>query len=1126
MTKAGTRSIHPGQYRLTRLQTTNWGTFPGYLDLAVDERGVLFTGPSGSGKSSLLDAHSVALLPSRDQGFNASADMTARGAKQSTRSTADYVRGAWAENDDEHGQSQVRYLRGGKPTWSAIAATYDNALGTVVTGVVIRWFTGTETDGAHLRALHQIHDGHFDLNLLEEWANRRFDVKWLKSAFPGPGTAYPPSESEYRRQLSKRVGLAGSKTAISLLGKAKAMKNVGDLNLFIRDNMLDVPETFASAQTMIGLFQPLNEAFETAQRAYLQEQVLHTIPSDWSAYCTAKDEASTARTVQGAAADAYLRGIKIELLDTEVTALEKSVITLKGQLDGDTSQATDAMNRYESLRDQFRAEGAGLNSLEKDRSAADEQRKARETAYGMFRAHVERLELTPPETPESFQALRGEFPGIAEGIRSRQDAGKPGRRQAIMDAGKAAERLREKTAELAALQSTGSLIPVAARDRREIIARGAKIDPSELPYAAELIDVSDGEEHWRPAAEKVLRSFGLRLLVPERFRDPVTTFIDEHDMRGIVEYSVVTSASAHQPRPDNGTLAAKLTVDTGHSSGRWLAGQVARQFTHVCVETAHELEHHPVAVTVLGTVKLRGNHYRKDDRPELTRASSYILGADTTAKLKALEEETGKLASASKTADAKANGLDNEWKELSLAADAAAALDAFTSWTDIDHWSSAKTIRDLDERIQDIRNNNVDLRKLERDCDEAKKKWTDLVRICEKKQERINDEDRLAKSLSFLRDAERRKPHHVDDDDRAYLQGIRDDIGAPDSPGSMDGFARQFTRELQIREQAASRNRDAAADRVNNAIEQFLEKWRDSAPDDSGDIDRSGADFAALHEEIARRRLPDAMERFRNMIAGDMLSSISILYRKIEEATADIKSKLDMVNTGLRRMEFNTDTHLQISAAVKHPQSRTEFRKLVDELHRRAPAARTRGEDALAQFNQIRDFMKRFTADDPESRYWRDTLLDVRLAYTFYGVEENSDGEKVVTYRNTAAGSGGEQEKLVAFCLAAALSYNLADRDSGGVPRFAPLMLDEAFSKSDETFASQALAAFAEFGFQLIMAAPIRMSGVLEPFIGQAVLVEKRVFPDGARSAAASATFGDLAIRRQSESDGVSDAAA
>ena len=110
--EAGT-AVRRGQFRLTRLQVVNWGSFAGYRDLPVDERGVLFTGPSGAGKSQLLDAHSVALLPRTLQQFNASADLTARGSKQAARTMADYVRGRWSENDDEHGQAQPLYLRGG-----------------------------------------------------------------------------------------------------------------------------------------------------------------------------------------------------------------------------------------------------------------------------------------------------------------------------------------------------------------------------------------------------------------------------------------------------------------------------------------------------------------------------------------------------------------------------------------------------------------------------------------------------------------------------------------------------------------------------------------------------------------------------------------------------------------------------------------------------------------------------------------------------------------------------------------------------------------------------------------------------------------------------------------------------
>jgi uncharacterized protein YPO0396 len=221
-----------------------------------------------------------------------------------------------------------------------------------------------------------------------------------------------------------------------------------------------------------------------------------------------------------------------------------------------------------------------------------------------------------------------------------------------------------------------------------------------------------------------------------------------------------------------------------------------------------------------------------------------------------------------------------------------------------------------------------------------------------------------------------------------------------------------------------------------------------------------------------------------------------------------------MVNTGLRRVEFNAAAHLQIALEARQFDAAREFRRLVDHLMSNAPAARKDPQVALKQFKRVRELLARFTAKDTEAERWRREVLDVRLSYTFYGREENAAGETIHTYRNTATNSGGEQEKLGAFCLAAALSYNLADPDSNGRPRFAPLMLDEAFSKSDETFALQALSAFDEFGFQLLMAAPIRMSGVLEPFIGQAILVEKRVTPEGARSNAASATFGDLAVRR------------
>jgi uncharacterized protein YPO0396 len=1119
------RTIELGQFRLTRLQVVNWGTFCGYKDLRIDERGVLFTGPSGSGKSSLLDGHSVALLPTLLQRFNASADLTARGAKQATRNAAEYVRGAWSENDDEHGQGQVRYLRGGKPTWSAIGATYDDGLGSVTTGVVIKWFTGTETDGAHLKTMHQLHDGHFDLTALNEWAQRGFDQRWLKNAYPPPMTAYLATETEYMRNLTRRIGLGASKTALSLLGKAKAMKNVGDLNLFIRENMLDRPGTFDAAATMIGLFEPLNEAFETARRAYEQQQVLAPVPDAWAAYSAARRDSAAAESVQGAAADRYLRGVHMALLQAEITRLEEDIASSRQQLADQDRYAKAAKAVFRSLDDQLRAEGSDLASLESELEQVTSRHATQVGAYRIFSGHLARIGIDAPEDRDAFSALQDRLPAILDDAAQQQEELRPRRREAARQAGDAIARHRERAAELTALQASGSLLPARAMERRDVIARGASVPAADLAYAAELIDLADSEERWRPAAEKVLRSYGLRLLVPDRHKDKVRAFIDEHDMRGIVDYSIVTAISAHQPRPAPGTLASKLEVDITHPSGFWLGAQITRQFEHVCVETARDLEHHQVAVTVRGTVKQRGNHYRKDDRPEVTSPTSYILGGNPTAKRAALEEEVAALATARKQAETKADKLDSGLDNVSAIVTTATQLAVYTSWDELDHWASARAAGDLRDRITQLKAANVNLQRLQEQRDDAERTWEQLVGACEKTKDAIDGMTDRKETLIVCAAEEAGKPATVPDGEREYLDKVYARLRPPASADAIAAFSQDFHAQLERCRRDAEQDQHVAATKVQAAISVFTGRWPDSVPDGSGDVDRCGADFAALHDEITCRRLPEAMHRFQTMISEDMVPSVSVLYRTIETASTEIRRRADMVNAGLKRVEFNQGTHLQIAVNAHQFESIRQFRGIVDDLLKNAPAARATPRQALAQFTRVRDLMARFTSDDPEDKRWRETVLDVRLAFSFYGREEDCNGVTIHTYRNTAAGSGGEQEKLVAFCLAAALSYNLADDTSGGRPRFAPLMLDEAFSKSDETFAGQALAAFDEFGFQLIMAAPIRMSGVLEPFIGQAVLVEKRLTPDGAHSNATSATFGELAVRREAETDGA-DAAA
>lgn len=79
--------------------------------------------------------------------------------------------------------------------------------------------------------------------------------------------------------------------------------------------------------------------------------------------------------------------------------------------------------------------------------------------------------------------------------------------------------------------------------------------------------------------------------------------------------------------------------------------------------------------------------------------------------------------------------------------------------------------------------------------------------------------------------------------------------------------------------------------------------------------------------------------------------------------------------------------------------------------------------------------------------------------------------------------SESRQEKLVIFCLAAALRYQLT-ADGDDIPTYGTVILDEAFDKADTTFTRMAMDVFLEFGFHMILATPLKLLQTLEDYVG------------------------------------------
>ena len=101
-------------YRLAQLQVYNWGPFSGLHQVDFDETGTAIIGPTGSGKTTLVDALMTLLVTQPKY------NLASTGGHESDRTLLSYVRGVLG-GDGSDGHEEV--ARAGK-TITGICATY------------------------------------------------------------------------------------------------------------------------------------------------------------------------------------------------------------------------------------------------------------------------------------------------------------------------------------------------------------------------------------------------------------------------------------------------------------------------------------------------------------------------------------------------------------------------------------------------------------------------------------------------------------------------------------------------------------------------------------------------------------------------------------------------------------------------------------------------------------------------------------------------------------------------------------------------------------------------------------------------------------------------------------------
>jgi uncharacterized protein YPO0396 len=410
-------------------------------------------------------------------------------------------------------------------------------------------------------------------------------------------------------------------------------------------------------------------------------------------------------------------------------------------------------------------------------------------------------------------------------------------------------------------------------------------------------------------------------------------------------------------------------------------------------------------------------------------------------------------------------------------------------WADIDVASVLGALDTARDTLCELREGNADLKELGQRIAAADQRVADARRQWEDTRAERRDHQREHTQREGERERARSEveAHPLTPFQHEGLEARCNETRATLTLDNLERRIQLIERALHTSVKQVEAGSHEQRHRMLAGFEAFCRRW----PADAGDVrvdTESAPDFFARLTRLQRDGLPQHENRFFDMLRTQSSQNLVALQTYMRQAYKAIRARMEDVNAGLEQVPFDRDSTLQI-----HPEDRglaevRDFRRdLADILSQQRTEDRARAE---AQFEGLRKLVARLSSNDPEDRRWRARVLDVRLHVEFIGEERDSvSGEVVQLYRSGAGKSGGQRQKLTTFCLAAALRYQLGDED-GGVPPYAAVVLDEAFDKADNEFTTMAMNIFENFGFQMIVATPLKSVMTLEPFIGGACFVE------------------------------------
>lgn len=1070
-------------FRLARLEVFNWGTFDGQVwALQLDGKNGLLTGDIGSGKSTLVDAITTLLVPANRVAYNKAA-----GADSKERTLRSYVLGHYkSERNEVTGAAKPVSLRDYN-SYSVILGVFHNA-GYDQTVTLAQVFWMKEAQGQPARFFLGAERA---LSIVSDFSNFGSDIAQLRKKLRGLGAELHDNFPPYAAWFRRRFGIENDQ-ALELFHQTVSMKSVGNLTDFVRSHMLEPFEVGPRLQALIGHFDDLNRAHQAVLKTQQQVELLTPLIDDCGRHKTLAAEVDSLRRCRDSLRP-HFAGLKLGLIDKRLGSLAQEWERVDIQVQKlDAVQETQGQ-QIDELKQAVNDNGGDrLERLAveiRKKEQLRDTRKAKASRYGEL---VAVLGEPPATDGTAFVVQRGKYQNWRDEARNRDADLQNALTEHGVTLRQGKQEHDQQTLEIDSLKRRRSNIDDQQIKIRAEMCVALGLNEEEMPFAGELIQVREDERDWEGAAERLLRGFGLALLVPDAHYKAVAEWVDGAHLRGrLVYFHVRSRKSPELPDLHRDSLARKLAIKPDSPHYDWLERELAHRFDVACCATQEQFRRETRAITRAGQIKDPSGRHEKDDRHRIDDRSRYVLGWSNSAKIAALEAKRRQLEAQLGEVASEIAIIQKQRDELTSRLDALTRLEEFTAFDEQDWASVAAEIAQLVDERNRLESASDVLKQLNenlRTMQKAQRETGEELKTAREKRAKVEQRRSDAQDLR-QQTMERLHSIVLDDAVLAKLEAmLAESLGEHQlTIESCDNREQDVRAWLQSKIDAEDLKLKRLAEKIIKAMVSFKEIFKLETAEMDASLE-AAFEYENLLTQLNRDDLPRFVSRFKELLNVNTINEIANFNAQLARERETIKERIAHINKSLGEIDYNPGRYIVLESQASPD---AEIRDFQQELRACTEGAVTGSDDAQyseVKFLQVKGIIDRFRGREglsEQDRRWTAKVTDVRNWFLFAASERwREDNSEHEHYSDSGGKSGGQKEKLAYTILAASLAYQFG-LEWGEVRSrsFRFVVIDEAFGRGSDESAQYGLKLFQQLNLQLLIVTPLQKIHIIEPYV-------------------------------------------